>query len=496
MRVAIIGAGFSGLGLGIALKRAGIDSFTILEKAKNVGGTWRENTYPGAACDLMSFAYCFSFEQKTDWTRKWSPQPEILEYLEGCAEKYGLLPNIRFGCEVDGARFDAKAGCWRIRVSEGGATGEIEADVLVSGVGQLHRPLEPNLAGLECFEGEAFHSARWNASVDLSGKRVGVIGNGASAIQFVPEIAPKTRHLSVFQRTPNWHFPRGDRAYTAKEKRRFARIPLLARFYRWFIWARQELLFSVLAGKPRAVRGARKRALEHLHSQISDPELRKKLTPQYPIGGKRILIDDTYYPTLQRDNVSLVTEPIERVEANAVVTADGVRHPCDVLIFATGFDTTSFLAPMKIEGLAGRSLETEWRDGAEAYYGLSVAGFPNFFMMYGPNTNLGHNSIVFMLECQANYIVRCLKQMQRKDLLYLDVRPEAMAAYNWDLQTRLATTAWAATPSSWYKNSAGRITNNWHGTTTVYWWRTRRPDWDAYRQVRGDPGTSETPNKA
>ncbi len=485
MRVAIIGSGFSGLCLGIQLKRAGIESFTILEQAERLGGTWRENSYPGSACDLMSFAYCFSFEQKTDWSRKWSPQPEILEYLDGCAQKYGILPHVRFGTVVSSARFDAQAGCWHIRVCDrSGATSEIEADVLVSGVGQLHRPVVPKLPGLDSFDGECFHSARWNRDVELAGKRVGVIGNGASAIQLVPKIAPETQHLSVFQRTPNWHFPRGDRAYTEKEKRRFARVPLLARLYRWFIWARQELLFGVMARKKRASRGARKIALDHLRVQIPDAALREQLTPDYPIGGKRILIDDDYYPTLRRDNVSLVSDAIERIETDAVITSDGTRHGVDVLIFATGFDTTAFLAPMAIEGLAGRRLEHEWQDGAEAYLGLTVAGFPNLFLMYGPNTNLGHNSIIFMLECQANYIVRCLKHMLAHDLLYLDVLPDPMAAYNWELQTQLARTAWAHTPHSWYKNAAGRITNNWYGTATAYWWRTRRPDFDAYRRVR------------
>ena len=383
------------------------------------------------------------------------------------------------------ARFDAAAGCWRIRVAdEHGGTREVEADVLVSSVGQLHRPAVPKLPGLENFAGTSFHSARWKNDVELAGKRVAVIGNGASAIQFVPAIAGETQHLSVFQRTPNWHFPRGDRAYTEAEKTRFSRVPLLARLYRWFIWARQELLFAVFERKPRAAGAARKRALDHLRAQIPDAALREKLTPDYPIGGKRILIDDDYYPTLCLENVSVVTEAIERIEPDGVVTADGERHPADVLIFATGFETTAFLAPMQIEGLAARPLEDEWRNGAEAYLGLSVAGFPNFFMLYGPNTNLGHNSIIFMLECQAGYIVRCLKHMQSHELLYVDVRPEAMAAYNWDLQTRLSATAWAHTPSSWYKNAAGRITNNWCGTTTEYWWATRRPDFDAYRQVR------------
>lgn len=485
MRVVIVGSGFSGLCLGIQLQRAGIDSFTILEKAQHLGGTWRDNTYPGCACDLMSFAYCFSFEQKTDWSRKWAPHDEILAYLDHCAEKYGILPHVRFGTEVLGASFDADAGVWRIRVAQDGQEAEdLEAEVLVAAVGQLHRPVVPKLPGLESFEGEWFHSGRWNHGVELAGKRVGVVGTGASAIQFVPEIAPRVGQLSVFQRTPSWLFPRGDRAYTAEEKARFTRFPWLARLYRWFIWGRQELMFAIMAGKPRASARGRRMALAHLRSQVADPELREKLTPDYPLGGKRILIHDDYYPALCRENVELVTSRIERIEGSKLFTEDGQSRSLDVLIFGTGFDTNAFLAPMAIQGLGGRLLEQEWRDGAEAYLGMTVAGFPNLFLMYGPNTNLGHNSIVFMIECQANYILRCLRRIEKRELLYLDVKPETMQAFNRELHRNLADTAWARTPHSWYKTESGKITNNWYGTTTRYWRRTRRPDFDAFRQVR------------
>lgn len=486
MRVAIIGSGFAGLCLGMRLRQMGVDDFTLFEKSDAIGGTWRDNTYPGCACDLMSFAYCFSFEQKKDWSRKWSPQPEILDYIEHCADKYGLRSQIELSTEVIGARFDADQGLWRIETrGPDGVHREREAEVLVSGVGQLHRPVIPKLPGIERFAGASFHSAQWAHDVPLEDRRVVVIGNGASAIQFVPEIAKQAKHVCVVQRTPNWHIPRGDRAYTENEQWRFAKIPFYARLYRWWIWARQELLFRVMDQRPRAVRRAERLALGHLRSQVADPELRERLTPDYPIGGKRILIHDDYYPALCRENVSLVTEDVDRIESDAVVFTDGSRREADVLIFATGFDTTSFLAPMRIEGLGGRTLDDTWKEGAEAYLGMTVPGFPNFFMMYGPNTNLGHNSILFMLECQANYVLRCLDRIRKRDLLYLDVRPEAMDAYNWELQSRLRRTAWAATDHSWYKNDAGRITNNWHGTTTAYWRQTRRPDFDHYRAVRG-----------
>ena len=483
-RVLIVGSGFAGLCMGIRLARAGVREFLIVEQADRLGGTWRDNTYPGAACDLMSFAYCFSFEQKTDWSRKWSPQAEILAYMDHCAANYGLLPHIRFGTEVEGARFDEAAGLWRVRLRpRGGPPEEIAARFLVSGVGQLHRPALPKIPGLEAFRGEHFHSARWDHAVPLEGRRVGVVGNAASAIQFIPEIAPQVEHLCIFQRSPNWIVPRGDRAYSEAEKRRFTRHPWLARLYRWLIWIRQETMYPAILGDRFVSRAWRRLALQNLHRHVRDPELRAALTPDYPVAGKRLLIHDDYYPALLRENVELVTSPIDHAEPDGLVGADGRRHRLDVLIFATGFHTHRFLAPMRIEGLGGRALPDDWVDGAEAYLGIGVPGFPNFFMMYGPNTNLGHNSILFMLECQAKYILRCMGAVERRGLRYLDLRPEVMRAWSDRLQAELSRTVWARTGRSWYKTEAGRITNNWSGTTTRYWWHTRRPDLRAYRQV-------------
>jgi cation diffusion facilitator CzcD-associated flavoprotein CzcO len=485
LRVAIIGSGFSGLCLAMRLKQSGIESFTILEKAERLGGTWRENTYPGCSCDIMAFAYCFSFEQKTDWSRKWVPHDEILGYMDHCAEKYEILPHCRFGSEVQAARFDPEAGVWRIRTARNGSeVEEIEAEILISGVGQLHRPVVPKIPGLDSFEGQWFHSAEWNHDVDLTGKRVGVVGNGASAIQFVPEIAPEVEQLSVFQRSPNWLIPRGDRPYTKAEKRRFTRFPWLTKLYRSFLWARQELLYSVMVGQRFFTKKWTQMSLDHMHESISDPALRAALTPDYPIGAKRILIHDDYFPALARDNVELVTSEIERIEGPNVITADGKARPFEVLIMATGFDTNSFLAPMAIEGLGGRLLDQEWKDGAEAFLGLTVTGFPNLFLMYGPNTNLGHNSILFMIECQSNYILKCIDEIQRKQLVYLDVLPETQQRFNEKLRRDLAGTAWAKVDHSWYKTDSGKITNNWSGPTIEYWWRTRNVDFRGYREVR------------
>lgn len=489
-RVIIIGSGFSGLCLGIQLAKAGITSFTILEKDDRLGGTWRDNTYPGAACDVPSFAYCFSFEQKTDWTRKWAHQDEILGYMEHCASKYGLMPHIRFGCEVAAAKFDADRGVWQVRTRTGE---ELEAEVLVSGVGQLHRPYTPAIPGLDSFAGEQFHSARWNHGVDLGGKRVGVIGNAASAIQFVPEIASRVRQLTIFQRSANWMLPRRDREYRPVEKWAFGHIPGAARLYRWYVWAMLESRYPLFRSEGFMSRVLRKYAKAFIREQIGDADLRRILVPDYPPGARRILVSDDYYAALTRDNVEVVTAPIERVTPAGVATGDGKEHSFDLLILATGFETTTFLMPMDFEGLEGRSLQQSWAGGAQAYLGLAVSGFPNLFLMYGPNTNLGHNSILFMIECQTRYIVACVRRLRDEGVKYLDVTSEAMTTYNRQLQAELAETVWAKTDHSWYKRADGRITNNWAGTTTRYWWRTRRPDWSAFHAVarRPEPTTSD-----
>jgi cation diffusion facilitator CzcD-associated flavoprotein CzcO len=490
-RIVIIGSGFGGLGLAIRLKRAGIESFTILEKDSTLGGTWRDNSYPGAACDVPSMLYSFSFEPKTDWTRKWSGQAEIHAYMEQCARKNDLERHIRFGVEVAGARFDEATGTWTVRTTTGE---EIVADVLVSAVGQLHRPQVPKLPGLETFRGPSFHSARWRHDVDLTGKRVGVVGNAASAVQFIPEIAKEAGRLTIFQRSANWMIARGDRPFKAWEHWILRNVPGALRLYRTFLWGFPELfLYPVMRQKPGLSRVYTRWATQNMENNVTDPELRKHLTPDYPIGGKRILIHDDFFPALNRPNVELVTTPIARVTADGIVTSDDRAHPLDVLIFGTGFRTNPFLAPMKIEGLPGRSLEADWGHGARAYFGLTMTGYPNLFMLYGPNTNLGHNSIIFMLECQIAYVMDAIRWLMRDDLKYIDVRPEVMEAFNERLQRDLATTSWAAAPESWYKD-AGRITNNWPYSTFEYWRRTRALVHAEYRaEPRGTQAIGEPP---
>jgi len=481
LEVAILGAGVSGLCMAIQLRKAGITSFLIFEKSHDVGGTWLDNSYPGSGCDVPSHLYSFSFEPNPEWSRAFSPQPEIQRYLRHCAEKYAILAQIRFGTEIAGASFDEHAGIWRIRTSAGE---EITAKALVSGLGQLNRPHVPDLPGLASFEGTSFHSARWNHQHDIAGERVAVIGNGASALQFIPEIAKTAERVTVFQRSANWVIPRNDRKFSEADKARFRRHPLLVRALRAFIWSMLEIRFLAFLRESWFSRRMTRMATEYLHAQVSDPVLRAKLTPDYPIGCKRILISDDYYQALVRPNVEVVSEPIEHVTQGAVVTKDGVARPADTIVFGTGFETTSFLAPLTIEGLGGAKLHEVWRDGATAYLGVTVAGFPNLLMLYGPNTNLGHNSIIFMIECQVGYAGQCIAELRKRHVSWLDVRGDVMDRYNRRLQTALSKTAWTAGCSSWYKTASGKVVNNWSGFTADYWRRTRHPNWHDYRFVR------------
>lgn len=471
MRVAIIGSGFAGLCTGIALRRAGFNDFTLFEKADGLGGTWRDNTYPGAECDIPSALYSFSFEQNPRWTHKWSHQPEILRYMEHCATKYRLRPHMRFGCEVRGARFDEERRCWQLSLADGS---QPEFDVVVSCVGQLSRPRVPAIPGLDEFAGPRFHSARWDHGASLEGRDVSVIGNAASAVQFIPQIAPIARSVTVFQRSPNWMLPKNDREYSGLEKRLAARFPLLGRLYRLQIWLMSELVLYPCMGRNRLYKWwGRRRTERYLADTIRDPALRRRLVPDYPFGAKRILFSDDYYQALDRDDVTLVTEPISRVTAGGIRTADGELHRADVIVLATGFRTNPFLAPMEITGLGGRTLGEAWREGAEAYLGITVSGFPNLFMTYGPNTNLGHSSIIIMIECQVRYILQCLETMRDRGIDFVDVRESVQRDFNAMLRRRLRHKAWSAVDASWYMQD-GRITNNWAGNTPEYWWRTRR----------------------
>jgi cation diffusion facilitator CzcD-associated flavoprotein CzcO len=480
-RVLIIGSGFAGVGLAMQLRKAGEDDFLLLEKAGEVGGTWRDNSYPGAACDVPSHLYSFSFEPKHDWSRKFAPQAEIHAYILQCVENHRLRPHIRLNSEVLGAEFDAARGVWRVEVAGGEV---IEAQALVSACGQLNRPAYPKLPGLERFRGEAFHSARWRHDLDLSGKRVAVIGTGASAIQFVPQIQPKVASLSLFQRSAAYVLAKPDRRYRPWE---------IALKQRWPLWQRVDRLLQYLHHEGRAVafirfpwlmRLFRHSFTRHLRRQMPDAGKRAQLQPDYPMGCKRILISNDYFPALAQANVEIVDSAIREVREHSLVTADGREHPCDVLIYGTGFTATDFLAPMRIRGLDGVDLNQAWKDGAEAYKGISVSGFPNLFLLYGPNTNLGHNSILYMLESQYAYVLGCLRALRKQRLRYLDLRPRVQRSYNAALQQATRRTIWAQGCDSWYQTATGKHTNNWPGFTFTYRLMTRTPELADYDCVR------------
>lgn len=470
--VAIIGTGFGGLGMAYYLKQAGIESFTLFEKAREIGGTWRENTYPGSGCDVPSHLYSFSFEPHYPWAWRYARQAQILDYMRHCADKHDLRRHIRLGCEVTGAEFDASRGLWSLQLADGQRH---EATFLVSAVGQLHRPAYPKLAGLERFQGKAFHSAQWDHAHDLAGKTVAVIGTGASAVQFVPEIAQQARQLHVFQRSPGWTLPKAEREFSAFERRVLDRLPFLHDLDRARIYGMTELLAYAYRGHRWAEGAITALARSHLNRQVRDPELRRKLTPDHPVGCKRILLSNTWLPTLARPNVEVVTDAVTEITTNGIRSADGRVREVDTLIFGTGFAATDFLAPMQIRGLEGRKLRETWRHGAEAYLGLAVSGFPNFFMLYGPNTNVGSGSVIHMLECQQRYVTQMVRARAENGWSHVDVDAQAQATFNREVRTRSQQSTFEGNCQSWYKTADGRNTNNWIGSMREYTRRTARP---------------------
>ncbi|TDC87019.1 NAD(P)/FAD-dependent oxidoreductase [Actinomadura sp. 7K507] len=478
----IIGSGFGGIGMAIRLQQTGIRDVVILEKADALGGTWRDNTYPGAACDVPSHLYSFSFEPKTDWSRRFPPQAEILDYLWHCARKYGVLEKVRFGTEVTEARFDEDRAVWRISTTNG----DLEARVLVSACGQLNRPVLPDIEGRESFTGTSFHTARWDHGADLRGKRIALIGTGASAIQIVPEIAKEAAELRLFQRSAPYVVDKPDRLYRGWEKAVLKHVPGLYGLSRARIYALYESRALGFIKYPKLMSLLQKRFRDTLEEGIDDPALRDALVPDYPVGCKRILISSDYYPALARPNVDLITDPIERITPSGVGTA-GRDHDVDAIVYATGFQTTEFLSPMKIVGRDGRELNEAWRDGAQAHLGITVSGFPNLFLLYGPYTNLGHNSIIYMLESQFRYVLGCAEALRRHGLAWIDVRPDVQDAFTRDMRERMRSTVWETGCQSWYMNADGHVVNNWPGFTFAYRRATRRPD---PRHFRARPAAS------
>ncbi len=475
-RVAIVGAGLAGIGMAIRLRQQGIEDFVIIEREADLGGTWYVNTYPGCQCDVPSVLYSFSFAPNPNWTRTFAPQSEIEEYIRTCATTYDVKRFIRFGHDVSGLRWDEESRRWQIETNQGRMT----ADVVVLGTGPLSEPSLPDIPGIETFEGTIFHSAQWRHDHDLTGKRVAAIGTGASAVQFVPQIQPKVEHLDVFQRTPPWIVPRPDRPFAPWERMLFRRVPLAERALRAGIYWARELLVLAMVKNPRLGKPAQRVAAKHLAHQVEDPELRSRLTPSFAFGCKRILLSDDYYPVLTRPNVDLVTEPIREVRGNSIVTADGVDHEVDTIILGTGFQAAEPPVARMIRGRDGRTMADHWSNGAEAYLGTSVSGFPNLFMITGPNTGLGHTSMIFMMESQFNYIVDAVDQMGTGSLSAVDVRGDVVRAYNRQLQSKLQHSVWNSGCASWYLDSRGNNTTMWPDFTWRFRLRTRRFDATQY----------------
>ncbi|MEO8955404.1 MAG: flavin-containing monooxygenase [Ktedonobacteraceae bacterium] len=488
--VAILGTGFSGLGMAIRLKQHGQEDFMVIEKAEDIGGTWRDNTYPGCACDIPSHLYSFSFALNPRWSRTYSRQSEIRDYLRHCAKRFGILPHIQWNSELLNASWNEDDQCWHITTTQG----QLTAAILILGNGPLSEPSLPSIPGIENFAGVLFHSSRWKHDYDLTGKRVAVIGTGASAIQFVPHIQPHVDHLFLFQRTPPWILPRHDQPIPTWQRAMFHILPITQRAVRTKIYWQQEIAALGLVYRPNILEKIMQLARRHLARQVADPLLREKLTPHYIMGCKRILLSDDFYPTLSQSNVEVVTDHIREVRAHSIVTEDGKEHEVDTIICGTGFHVTDTHLPQFVHGRGGRSLADSWQTSPSAYFGTTIAGFPNLFLLIGPNTGLGHNSMVFMIESQISYILDCLHTMDRRHLQSIEVRPEMQEAFNMEMQQRMRGTVWTSGCSSWYLDANGRNTTLWPGFTFEFWHRTRHFDPQHY-DVISQPASARVGEK-
>ena len=480
--VIIVGTGFSGLGMAIQLRREGRDDFVILEKARDVGGTWRDNTYPGCACDIQSHMYSYSFEQNPDWSRAFAPQQEIWDYLRRVAEKYDLYSHVRFGKEMTGARWDVDERRWHVTAADGTTyTGQF----LVSGVGALHIPQIPELTGIERFRGKTFHSAEWDHDYDLRGKRVAVIGTGASAIQFVPQIAEEVSQLDLFQRTPPWIMPKPDHEMPSWAVRLFHRVPGAQRAYRNLLYWLLEVRAIGFNGHPSVMKLAQQLAKANINKSVKDPELRDKLTPDYTMGCKRVLISNDYYPALTRDNVNVVTDGVAEVTEHGVIDTAGVEHEVDAIIFGTGFHVTDAFDDLDVIGENGQNLSKEWAsEGMHTHMGINVSGYPNLFFLLGPNTGLGHNSVVFMIEQQIRYVSEAIRLVETRRAEAIDVRADSQAQFNADIQRKLSKSVWTQGGcTSWYLDAQGVNRTVWPGFTWRYWMRARKLDTSEFELI-------------
>ncbi len=481
VKVAVIGSGFGGLGAGVRLRRAGITDFVILEQAGSVGGTWRDNSYPGCACDVPSHLYSFSFAPNPDWPRSFSGQGDIQAYLEKVADTFGLRAHLRFHAEVTEARWESAQTRWRITST----AGEWTADALVSATGPLSDPQIPDLPGLDTFPGKVFHSSRWDHDYDLAGKRVAVVGTGASAVQIIPSIQPTVGRLTVFQRTPAWVLPKMDREISGAERLLHRAVPATTTLRRAALFAVRELQVDAFVRRPGALRLVQQLAERHLARGISDPALRARLTPDYRIGCKRILISNSYYPALAQPNTEVVSSGLREVRGSTLVAADGSEHEVDAVVFGTGFHVTDMPIGAKVFGAEGRSLAETWKEGMEALRGSTVHGFPNLFFVIGPNTGLGNSSMILMIESQLNYLIDALSTLRSVGATALQPTERAQRVWNQRLQHRMARTVWSTGGCrSWYLDGEGKNTVLWPGSTSAFRRATRRLDLAEYELIK------------
>lgn len=496
--VLIIGAGMSGLAMGRQLKKAGIEDFVILERGDSAGGVWRANAYPGAACDVPSHLYSYSFYTNPDWSRKFAPQAEIKAYFQRAATVFGLEPHIHYNCTISVIDWDGPGPGWRVGLDDGRT---LQARAVISAVGQLSEPFSPPLKGLERFEGTSIHTAEWTPDMDMSGQRVAVIGNAASAIQLLPHAAREAEQLTVFQRTPNWVIPKPDRAFTGFEKALFRYLPGYHWLYRMGSFTLHESRWPAFLSGGWAAAYTRHRLTRRIKSQVKNPDKLSKLLPDYAPGCKRILLSNDYFETLDQPHVHLNTDGVSEVSETAITTGSGDQIEVDQIILATGFKASEFLPSLTVTGPAGKTLSEVWGQSPTAYKGVAVSGFPNLFTLYGPNTNLGHNSIIFMIERQTEYVCRQVRRLVQDGISTLDVHPEAQHAFNTGLQSRLDQTVWAGECPSWYKSADGIIVNNWSGLASRFAWALRGrddPAWqvDTYEDNASSLGMAQAANRS
>ncbi len=484
--IAVLGAGFSGLGAAIKLKQEGYGDFVVLERGDDVGGTWHWNDYPGCGCDVPSHLYSFSFAPNPDWTRTYSRQPEIRDYLHRCADRFGVRPYVRIETTVESASWDGDARRWDVHTSRG----RLRARVLIAGMGPLSEPKTPDIAGLDTFEGHTMHSARWDHDYDMKGKRVASIGTGASAIQYVPSIQPDVERLHVFQRTPPWIMPHTDRPTTALERRLYRRFPAMQRLVRGAVYSGREINVLGFVKKPRLMAIVERIARAHMARQVPDHELREKVTPDYTIGCKRILPSNRWYPALSQPNVELIDGGVVEVRPSSVVGSDGVEREVDAIIFGTGFSVTDMPLGKLVTGRGGRTLDERWRGSPRAYLGTAIAGFPNLFMLLGPNTGLGHSSMIYMIESQLAHVMDALGVMRDRGAETVEVREEVAARFNQAVDHQLEGTVWNTGCASWYLDDTGRNATLWPDWTFRFRRRTARFETSEY-DLTAEPAQRE-----